>query len=461
VPVSVALFTRDLRVHDNPVLTAAAAAARGRVVPLFVLDDAILASGYNRPNRARFLAESLADLDAALRGIGARGLVVRRGDPATEAAAVCAATGSRQVHVAADVSGFARRRHRRLCDRLSAERVEVVAHDEVVTVVAPGALRTAAGEAFAVFSPYHRRWQQQPVRDLVGPPRLRPVDVAGRGLPGRDDICAGATSPDAPVGGETRARQLVARWIAGPVHDYGGGGHDDLATDGTSRLSPYLHFGCLSPVEVVRRAGSSPGAAAFVRQLAWRDFYAQLLAARPDVVRTDYKPRGDRWRDDQPAVRAWKDGRTGYPVVDAGMRQLRQEGWMHNRARLIVGSFLTKTLYVDWRVGAQHFVDWLVDGDTASNTMNWQWIAGRGTDTRPSRVLNPLLQAARYDPTGAYVRRFVPELRCIEGPDVHAPWTLPADVRRTLDYPAPIVDLAEGRRRFLAARRGPPELRRS
>ncbi|MGE5764491.1 MAG: FAD-binding domain-containing protein, partial [Mycobacterium leprae] len=248
--------------------------------------------------------------------------------------------------------------------------------------------------------------------------------------------------------------QLLARWTAGPVDDYGGGGHDDLATDGTSRLSPYLHFGCLSPVEVVRRAGHSPGAAAFVRQLAWRDFYAQLLAARPGVVRTDVKPRGDRWRDDQPAVRAWKDGRTGYPVVDAGMRQLRREGWMHNRARLIVGSFLTKTLYVDWRVGAQHFVDWLVDGDVASNTMNWQWIAGTGTDTRPSRVLNPLLQAARYDSTGAYVRRYVPELRSIEGPDVHAPWTLPADVRRTLDYPAPIVDLAEGRRRFLAARRG-------
>ncbi|MGE5765366.1 MAG: deoxyribodipyrimidine photo-lyase, partial [Mycobacterium leprae] len=159
MPVSVALFTRDLRVHDNPVLAAAATAARGCVVPLFVLDDAILGSACNRPNRARFLAESLADLDGALRRIGARGLVVRGGDPATEAAAVCAATGSRQVHLAADVSGFARRRHRRLCDRLSEERVEVVAHDEVVTVVAPGAVRTAGGDAFAVFSPYHRRWQ--------------------------------------------------------------------------------------------------------------------------------------------------------------------------------------------------------------------------------------------------------------------------------------------------------------
>jgi deoxyribodipyrimidine photo-lyase len=453
VPVSVALFTRDLRVHDNPTLAATAAAAQGWVVPLFVLDEAILVGPYNRPNRARFLSESLADLDAALRTLGACGLVVRRGDPATEAAAVVAQTGATQVHVSADVSGFARRRQCRLRDRLTADRVELVTHDEVVTVVAPHALTTSDGEAFAVFSPYHRRWQQQPIRRLVEPPRLQPLDVDGLALPTQGDICPGATSPDAAKGGETPARTMLQRWVEGPIGNYGGRGHDDLASDGTSRLSPYLHFGCVSPVEVVRRAAGSPGAANFVRQVAWRDFYAQLLAAHPQVVRDDYKPRGDRWRDDERAVQAWQDGRTGYPVVDAGMRQLRQEGWMHNRARLISGSFLTKTLYVDWRVGAQHFMDWLVDGDTASNTMNWQWIAGTGTDSRPSRVLNPLLQAKRYDPTGDYVRRYLPELRSVEGPAVHQPWKLPAKVRRTLDYPEPIVDLAEGRRRFLAARK--------
>lgn len=454
MPVSVALFTRDLRVHDNPTLAAAAGAAQGWVVPLFVLDEAILGSPYNRPNRARFLSESLADLDAALRGLGAHGLVVRRGDPATAAAAVAAQTGATQVHVAADVSGFAQRRQRRLRDRLTADRIEFVTHDEVVTVVAPHALTTSDGEAFAVFSPYHRRWEQQPIRRLVEPPRLHPLDVETLDLPTPDDICAGATSPNAAKGGETPARTVLERWVDGPIRDYGGGrGHDDLASDGTSRLSPYLHFGCLSPIKVVRRAPGSLHVSDFVRQVAWRDFYAQLLAAHPNVVRDDYKPRGDRWRDDEQAVRAWKDGRTGYPIVDAGMRQLTQEGWMHNRARLITGSFLTKTLYVDWRIGAQHFLDWLVDGDTASNTMNWQWIAGTGTDSRPSRVLNPLLQAKRYDPTGDYVRRYVPELRSVEGPAVHQPWKLPAKVRRTLDYPDPIVDLAEGRRRFLAARK--------
>lgn len=453
MPVSVALFTRDLRVHDNPTLAAAAAAAQGWVVPLFVLDEAILVGPYNRPNRARFLSESLADLDAALRALGAGGLVVRRGDPVTEAAAVVAQTGATQVHVSADVSGFAQRRQRRLRDRLTADRVELVTHDEVVTVVAPQALTTFDGAAFAVFSPYHRRWEQQPIRRLVEPPRLQPLDVDGLALPTQGDICPGATSPDAAVGGETPARAVSQRWVEGPIRNYSGRGHADLASDGTSRLSPYLHFGCVSPVEVVRRAAGSPGAANFVRQVAWRDFYAQLLTAHPQVVRDDFKPRGDRWRDDERAVQAWQDRRTGFPVVDAGMRQLRQEGWMHNRARLITGSFLTKTLYVDWRVGAQHFMDWLVDGDTASNTMNWQWIAGTGTDSRPSRVLNPLLQAKRYDPTGDYVRRYLPKLRSVEGPALHQPWKLPAKMRRALDYPGPIVDLAEGRRRFLAARK--------
>jgi deoxyribodipyrimidine photo-lyase len=200
---------------------------------------------------------------------------------------------------------------------------------------------------------------------------------------------------------------------------------------------------------------SSSGAEAFVRQVAWRDFHHQVLAARPDSSRRDYRGHGDRWRDDRAAFdafEAWKDGRTGYPIVDAGMRQLRAEGWMHNRARLIVGSFLTKTLYVDWRWGADHFLDLLVDGDVANNQMNWQWVAGTGTDTRPHRVLNPIAQARRYDPAGVYVRRHVPELAGVDGAAVHQPWKLDEDVRRSLDYPAPIVDLGEGLHRFRAAR---------
>jgi deoxyribodipyrimidine photo-lyase len=242
-------------------------------------------------------------------------------------------------------------------------------------------------------------------------------------------------------------------WLAGPLDAYADG-HDDLAGDATSRLSPYLHFGCLSPVELVRRARErgGPGAEAFVRQLAWRDFHHQVLAARPEAFHSDLRTRGDHWRPDNEDAEAWRRGRTGYPVVDAAMRQLRHEGWMHNRARLLTAGFLTKTLYVDWRVGAAHFLSLLVDGDAANNQLNWQWVAGTGTDTRPNRVLNPLSQAKRFDPRGDYVRRWIPELADVQGPAVHQPWRLPHRVRDGLDYPPPLIDLADGLARFRLAR---------
>jgi deoxyribodipyrimidine photo-lyase len=198
--------------------------------------------------------------------------------------------------------------------------------------------------------------------------------------------------------------------------------------------------------------GSTAGREAFIRQLAWRDFHNQVLAARPEAARADYRTRHDRWRRDEKAAQAWRDGRTGYPIVDAGMRQLAAEGWMHNRARLITASFLTKTLYLDWRIGARHFLDLLVDADIANNQLNWQWVAGTGTDTRPNRVLNPLRQAQRYDADGDYVRRYLPELRDIPGAAVHQPWKLDPSRRADLDYPHPIIDLSDGAERFRTAR---------
>lgn len=207
-------------------------------------------------------------------------------------------------------------------------------------------------------------------------------------------------------------------------------------------------------MELAHRADRTRGVGpvAFLRQLAWRDFHHQVLAARPRSAWADYRARGDRWRTDEKEIAAWREGRTGYPVVDAAMRQLLHEGWMHNRGRLLVASFLTKTLYVDWRVGARHFLDLLVDGDLANNQLNWQWTAGTGTDTRPNRVLNPLAQARRFDPRGDYVRRWVPELAGLKGTAVHQPWKLPGPDRARLDYPDPIVDLDEGRDRFVWAR---------
>ncbi|HWM01754.1 MAG TPA: deoxyribodipyrimidine photo-lyase [Actinophytocola sp.] len=427
---TIAVFTRDLRVRDNPMLAAAARGAE-HVVPVFVRDQRIdVAEG-----RRRFLDGCLADLDDSLRGLGGR-LVVRDGDPVEEICRLAGEVDAERVHLAGDVSAFAAARSRALDRALS--RCELVVHDDVHTVVPPGAIRPQDRDHYAVFGPYHRRWLDTPWR--------RPVPTPERiSLPSK--VRLGRVPRVKAESGETAGRGRATAWLSREVRDYADQ-HDALAADRTSRLSPYLHLGCVSALELARDTGRS--AEAFVRQLAWRDFHHQVLAARPDAAHRDYRSRGDRWRADDEALAAWQEGETGLPIVDAGMRQLRAEGWMHNRARLITGSFLTKTLYLDWRAGAAHFFAWLLDGDIANNCLNWQWVAGTGTDTRPNRVLNPLRQAERYDPDGEYVRRHVPELSHVDGKAVHQPWRLPAGERR--GYPAPIVDLADARARFLAAR---------
>jgi deoxyribodipyrimidine photo-lyase len=442
---SVVLFTRDLRVHDNPALSAAA--RKGPVVPLFVLDEGILGTSYNRPNRAHFLASSLADLNDGLGRAGAR-LVVRRGDVVGEVLDVAGRVGAGEVHVAGDVSAYARRREDRLHTALTEAGVELRVHDDSLFVVPPGRVTAQGKDSMAVFTPYFRRWEKESRRSpLPAPRRLDVPRIAAGKVPTASDICAGDPAPDLLPGGETEGRARMKAWLdAGDDYDEG---HDDLAGDRTSRLSAYLHFGCISPTELVHRAADVPP---FVRQVAWRDFHHQVLAARPDATRRDYRTRGDRWLRPGPELAAWKAGRTGLPLVDAGMRQLLREGWMHNRARLVVGHFLTKTLYLDWRLGAAHFIEHLVDGDTANNTMNWQWVAGTGTDSRFNRTYDVTAQARRHDPDGEYVRRYVPELASVKGAAVHEPWKLAADERETLDYPEPIVDVREGNERFLAAR---------
>ncbi|MDC0769508.1 cryptochrome/photolyase family protein [Streptomyces sp. HD] len=453
--VSVALFTADLRLHDNPVLHAAVRDAE-RVVPLFVVDTGIRRTGFAVPNRAAFLADSLADLDAALRDRGGR-LVVRVGDVVEETCRVAAEAGAGAVHIAGGVSRYAARREDRLRAELAGERRQLRVHEASLTVVPPGALTPAGKDKdhFAVFTPYFRRWESFSGREVLpAPDAVRvPDDVTSAGLSRTALLASGSTSPGLPAGGESEARRRLRTWLSGPLSAYDDR-HDDLSADATSRLSPYLHFGCLSPTELLDRAGAldDPGARAFVRQLAWRDFHHQVLAARPDAADHDYRPRHDRWRRAPRDVEAWQEGRTGYPVVDAAMRQLRHEGWMPNRVRMLAASFLTKTLYVDWRVGARHFLDLLVDGDVADNQLNWQWVAGTGTDTRPNRLLNPLVQARRFDPEGAYVRRWLPELRHLDTGTLHRLPHLDRAARAGLDYPAPIVDLTAAADRFRAGR---------
>ncbi|MEV1315718.1 deoxyribodipyrimidine photo-lyase [Micromonospora arborensis] len=425
---AIVLLTRDLRVHDHPAL-ATTCAAFDRVVPLYVLDPEL--AGLSA-NRTRFLHQALADLRAQLRERGGD-LVVRHGDPVAETFRLAGEVGASAVALSADVSHYARRRERRLRAGCEQHRLHLRLFPGL-TVVEPGALRPGGGgDHYRVFSPYHRAWAARQWREELA--ALRRVALPDGVRVGRLPTPPAGDSPDAAVGGERAARKRLTDWL--PDLNRYDDQHDDMAGDDTSRLSPYLRFGCVSPLTVANRAGDRSGP--FVRQLCWRDFYYQVTAAFPEISTAVYR-RGatEQWRYDDDALAAWAEGRTGMPIVDAGMRQLRTQGWMHNRARLITSGYLTKHLGQDWRAGVAVFFRWLLDGDVANNSGNWQWVAGTGNDTRPYRGFNPVRQAERYDPAGDYVRRWVPELAAVQGKAIHQPWKLPERLRRTLDYPPPL-----------------------
>ncbi len=435
----IVVFTRDLRVHDHVPL-ARAVAEHDLVVPLFVFDDAILGSAFNCPNRTGFLLESLTDLDDLLAASGAR-LARRRGPWVETVMQVARAHDADAIHLSRDVSGYARGRMRALgaACRTAGVRLEL---GPGPTVIEAGAITPGGGDHYQVFTPYYRRWSEAEPRAVAPTPgRIAIPDGLDLGpRPELAELVDGARAPDVMRGGASEAQRRLDAWLDGtPTSGLDGydARHDDLAGDATSRLSPYLHFGCVSALEVAQAVAGHAGAEPFLRQLCWRDFFHQILAARPDAAWSDYRPGRPRRDADPDLLAAWEEGRTGYPVVDAGMRQLAREGFVHNRARMIVASFLTKDLGIDWPTGARHFLDHLVDGDLANNNLNWQWVAGTGTDTNPHRIFNPTVQGQRFDPDGAYVRRYVPELAALRGRATHEP---DATVRRAYGYPEPIVD---------------------
>ncbi|HET7235843.1 MAG TPA: deoxyribodipyrimidine photo-lyase [Actinomycetota bacterium] len=429
------LFTRDLRVHDHAALDEACRTA-SEVVPLFVLDPALLGASANRD---RFLLESLVDLDRSLERLGGR-LFVRRGAVVDEVMEVAVQAGCSRIFVTGDASAYARRRERLLAAACARARLELRVFPENA-VVEPGGLPRAT--AYRVFTPYLRAWGDRPPRGLVPAPRR--VSVPGDLEPGRrpDPSTVAPHAVDVPRGGERVGRRRLHAFLGRELQGYAEG-RDDLAVEATSRLSPYLRFGCVSANEVAMRANGAAVAEPFVRQLAWRDFFLQLLAEDPALAwRSLRDPVGiaEAGVPAERALAAWRDGRTGLPLVDAGMRQLLREGWMHNRARLVVASFLTRRLGVPWQRGERHFSRLLIDADPANNAGNWQWAAGTGTDPRRTRTLNPVRQARRYDPSGAYVRRYVQELRDVQAPLIFTPWTDPSLMRRS-GYPEPIVPVA-------------------
>jgi deoxyribodipyrimidine photo-lyase len=459
-------FRNDLRLHDNTALAAAARA--GELIPVFVFDDALLAGPHRAPPRLRFLLECLRALAADLARHGAP-LVVRRGDPARELRRLVAESKAELVTFNRDYSPYARRRDAAVRAAIGAAGARAEEYTDRV-VFEPGEIRKRDGAPFAVYTPFRNawlaRWRAAPPADPA-PLRL-PRAVAGvepGALPDAAALDAGADRTAIPPGGEAAAARRLTAFLEQAVRDYGRD-RDRPGIDGTSRLSPYLRFGAISPRQCVRagltlarrQRAAAAGVGKWIDELIWREFYLALLAEHPRVLGGAFRRElaAVRWNDDDAGLRAWREGRTGYPFVDAAMRQLAQTGWMHNRARMVVASFLSKDLLIDWRHGERIFMAQLVDGDPASNNGGWQWAASTGSDPQPYfRIFNPVLQGQKFDPDGAYVRRFVPELAHLPDRYVHRPWDAPAP---PAGYPAPIVDHAERRvlavARYEAARAG-------
>jgi deoxyribodipyrimidine photo-lyase len=443
-------FRRDLRLADHPAL-AEAARGHDRLVALFVHDPALA-----RPsgaNRLAFLHATLDALAADLDGL----LVERHGDPASVVPRLADEVEADAVYVTDDAGPYGRARDDRVEERLVAAGRTL---ERVGTpyAVAPGTLLTKGGTPFRVFTPFSRAWRAH------GWDAPRPVTrgarflagVAGHPRPATPEPGARAGLPPA---GERAAHAAADAFLEGWVDGYAEA-RDRPDLDATSRLSPHLKVGAIHPRQLLARLGDRPGPTTFATELCWRDFYADVLLHRPESARRnlDASMDGLRWDTGRRAderFEAWCAGETGYPIVDAGMRQLLEDGWVHNRVRMIVASFLVKDLHVDWRRGARHFLRHLVDGDLASNQHGWQWTAGTGTDPSPFfRVFNPVSQGRRFDPDGDYVRRYVPELRDLAGPDVHEPWAVAADLfgggGPGAGYPERIVDHAAEREEALA-----------
>jgi deoxyribodipyrimidine photo-lyase len=450
---------RDLRLMDNQPLRAALEQAR-RVIPVFIIDSQLLASPFINEKRLAFLFGGLRALDEDLRKRGSH-LVIRRGDPLEELTYLQFESGASSIFAEPDYSSFARRRDTRISRHLDVTWVGSPA------IHPPGSLLHNS-KPYKVFTPFSRAWKAlpSPGGGSQAPEHLPPL-ASLDSLP----------IPDLPIPalfppGEGEAQRRLVNFATGegsPIYSYSTG-RDRLDQDGTAMLSPYFRFGMLSArqaattaLQAIQTAPDAEGkysAETWLNELIWRDFYVHILEHFPQVRKENFRLPHIAWRNDLQDFAAWSTGHTGYPLVDAAMRQLEQTGWMHNRARMVVASFLTKDLLVDWRWGERWFMQHLVDGDPASNNGGWQWVAGTGTDAAPYfRIFNPVSQGIKHDPRGAYIRRWSPELRDVPDEFIHSPWQMPDGIQQAShcrigrDFPAPIVDHAQARQRALEAYR--------
>jgi deoxyribodipyrimidine photo-lyase len=444
---------RDLRLADNPALRSAIDDGEA-VLPLFVLDPALTASAGQA--RRAWLIAALHILDRDLRDIGGHGLSVMGGNPAAVVPRLAKAHDAQRVHITADFSPYGRSRDARVAQALGVADIEL-SRTGSPYAVAPGTLTTGSGRPFQVFSAFHRAWMAHGVHEPA--PAIRASEV--KWVLADDQVRLDDPDEDLlRLAGEIPSRKAWQAWLSGESNglaDYDKL-HDFPGADATSHLSIALRWGHLHPRTVLHDLARirSTNAAALARQIAWRDFFADVLFHRPEAVREPIRHEFSKMPTDDPAqvetaaqrLTAWQQGRTGYPLVDAGMRQLLAQGWMHNRVRMVVASFLTKDLHIGWWHGANWFMEHLRDGDIAQNQLNWQWVAGCGTDAAPYfRIFNPTGQSEKFDADGSYIRRYVPELAEVPSEHLHTPWTAPGGVPK--GYPEPIVVHAVERKEAL------------
>lgn len=458
-PVTLLRLTDDLRLADHAALTAAA--ARGPTVPVYILEERDCPRGA----AAWALRESLATLAKAFERRGIR-LILRRGEPLPVLRALAAETGATHIEWSRRYEPAQAAQDEALAAALTATGLTVGIHDGFL-LFDPHKLRTGAGSFYKVFTPFSKACfaAPPPAPPLPAPAR---IEAASAVLPSLtlDELRLVPAKARWPTGlaaawtmSEDAARDLLRSFLADKNAGYKTL-RDCPALDATSRLSPYLRFGLISPRQIWRAAMKQTGTEKFLTELLWREFSWHLLANIPAFAREPWQKSfaAFPWRDDPAALARWQRGHTGYPIVDAGMRQLWQTGWMHNRVRMIAASFLIKDLLIDWRQGAAWFMDTLVDADLGNNTASWQWVAGCGADAAPYfRIFNPTLQGQKFDPDGTYVRRFVPELAKLPAAYIHEPWKAPASVlsqagiKLGTTYPSPMIDHAKARQKALDA----------